>query len=66
MIQNKNEQKNLKNTGESLKNQLICGIMNLTKEEREELLALWKEMKHYGVQRPHDLCQPEYGEQNRL
>lgn len=43
MIQNKNEQKNLKNTGESLKNQLICGIMNLTKEEREELLALWKE-----------------------
>lgn len=49
MCQNKNEQKNLKNTGESLKNQLIYGAMNLTKEEREELLALWKEMKCHGV-----------------
>lgn len=46
MIQNKNEQENLKNTGEKLKNALIYGIMELSKDERQELLALWKGLQH--------------------
>lgn len=35
--------------GEKLKNALIYGIMELSKDERKELLALWKEMKSHGV-----------------